>query len=71
MARGELEQIGGSQFNAAGQNLLDEILTNPGTVRMQVTTGRFAGGVRYISPSGTGATFDQTGQFQYFGSYPP
>jgi uncharacterized protein RhaS with RHS repeats len=70
MGRGELEKVLGKELNSAGQDLLDEILTNPGTARSTVTTGNFSGGLRFINPDGIGATFDSTGTFQYFGIYP-
>jgi hypothetical protein len=57
--------------NAMGQDLLDEILTNPGTRVSQITSGNFAGGLRFISPTYAGASFDSNGVFQYFGYYGP
>jgi len=69
MGRGELPSVPGAALNAAGQNLVEEILTNPGAVRVQVTTGRFAGGTRFVAPNGVGATFDANGVFRYFGTY--
>ena len=67
------DQIGGSVAtkNALGQDLLEEILTNPGTKEVKVTSGNFAGGVRFISPTYAGATFNPSGVFQYFGCYGP
>ncbi|MEV5635960.1 RHS repeat-associated core domain-containing protein [Agromyces sp. NPDC052230] len=74
MNKGDLSVVPGRELNSTGQNLLDDILTNPATVRSQVTTGNFPGGQRYIMPDpaggrGLGATFDSNGLFQYFGRY--
>jgi RHS repeat-associated protein len=55
--------------NALGQFLLDDILTNPGTIHLPVTSGRFAGGLYFISPTGVGAAFDANRVFQYFGIF--
>jgi hypothetical protein len=57
--------------NLLGQDLLDEILTNPGTTVSKVTSGNFAGGLRFISPDYAGATFNSNGVFRYFGYYGP
>ncbi|MEU1148121.1 polymorphic toxin-type HINT domain-containing protein [Streptomyces sp. NPDC005863] len=72
--RGELPVIPGKQLKSVGQDLLDDILTNPKTATSPVNSGNFAGGTRYIMPDpaggrGIGATFDANGQFQYFGRY--
>lgn len=67
MDRGELLKVPGSQLGSAGQNLLDDILTAPGTRVVNVTSGNFAGGVRYVRPDGVGVTFDSAGRLQYFG----
>ncbi|MDT0403887.1 polymorphic toxin-type HINT domain-containing protein [Streptomyces edwardsiae] len=74
MNRGDLPVVPGKQLKSAGQDMLDDILTNPGTVTSPVNSGNFAGGTRYIMPDpaggrGIGATFDANGQFQYFGRY--
>jgi hypothetical protein len=75
----ELEKHQGGKFPAAtgnqasksaiGQDVLDDILTTPGTRVENVTSGNFKGGERYVTPDGRGATFDAQGQFQYFGEY--
>jgi len=59
---------GPSAINEAGQNALDDILTDPGTVRSVMPGGNFAGAPVFISPSGVGAVFDGSGVFQYFGA---
>ena len=62
--------VGGVEAkNALGQDLLNAILRDPGTQEIKVTSGNFAGGVRFISPTYAGATFDSNGVFQYFGYY--
>nr|WP_078531139.1 polymorphic toxin-type HINT domain-containing protein [Streptomyces sp. PsTaAH-124] len=74
MNRGDLPVVPGKELKTAGQDLLDDILTNPKTATSAVNSGNFAGGRRYIMPDpaggrGIGATFDANGQFQYFGRY--
>ncbi|MGH9338549.1 MAG: polymorphic toxin-type HINT domain-containing protein, partial [Acidobacteriota bacterium] len=74
MDRGELDRVPGVDLDRAGQHLLDDILTNPATTRVPVTSGGFKGGSRFIMPGapgqkGFGATFDSAGIFQYFGRY--
>jgi hypothetical protein len=69
MGRGELPAVPGKQLDQAGQDLLDDILTNPGTTVHPVTSGRAAGGTRFIGPDGVGATFGSDGSFRYFGRY--
>jgi len=56
-------------LDTAGQNHLDEILTNPNAQWETVTSGRFKGGVRVFIPNGPGAVFDPGGNFEYFGRY--
>jgi hypothetical protein len=53
--------------NATGQNILDDILTTPGTTRSLITGGNFKGGTRFTAPDGRQAIFDKNGVFQYFG----
>jgi hypothetical protein len=74
MNRGDLDVVPGKQLDMTRQNLLNDILTNPGTVASPVNSGNFAGGTRYIMPDaaggrGFGATYDSNGMFQYFGRY--
>lgn len=52
-----------SAINAAAQNIVEEILTNPGTERSIITTGRFKGGTQFFAPSGRGVRFDANGRF--------
>jgi RHS repeat-associated protein len=59
--RGEFPIAKGSQpaaANTAGQNLLDEILTNPETRTFVNPGGRFPGGITYVEPSGEGVRVD-------------
>ena len=56
-------------MNQAGQEALNEILTNPDTTTRIMETGRFAGGRVFISPSGIGAVFSPSGVFEYFGRF--
>ncbi|MGE3966580.1 MAG: RHS repeat domain-containing protein, partial [Planctomycetota bacterium] len=69
MDRGELPEVPGKQLDQAGQDLLDDILTNPETKVHPVTSGRAAGGTRFIRPDGVGATFGADGSLAYFGRY--
>lgn len=62
---------GPAAVNSAGQNALNEILINPGTVVNTMQGGNFAGGPVYISPDGIGAVFSPDGIFQYFGRMTP
>jgi hypothetical protein len=66
----EADLAGGpANLNALGQDPLNDILTDPGSTFSSPTTENFAGGMRVISPTGAGATFDANGVFRYFGLY--
>ncbi len=68
----EADLAGGTaNLNALGQDLLDDILTDPASRVLSPTSGNYAGGIRVISPTGAGATFDVNGVFRYFGLYGP
>jgi hypothetical protein len=54
-------------INEAGQSALQGILTNSATTVEAVQTGRFAGGLRFISSGGIQAVFGPDGTLQYFG----
>jgi hypothetical protein len=60
-----------SAINEAGQNALNEILTNSGTTVETMQGGRFAGELRFVSPDGIGAVFSPDGTFEYFGRVSP
>ncbi|HEV2238899.1 MAG TPA: hypothetical protein VGR57_19730, partial [Ktedonobacterales bacterium] len=75
MDKGELPKVGGNYLDSAGQNLLDDILTDPNADYQFDVSDRFPGGYTVISNSVVngkfvGATFDSNGVFQYFGVYP-
>jgi hypothetical protein len=65
----DLPRVSGKEFDQAGQDLLDDILTHPGTTIRDVTSGRFPGGTRFVRPDGIGATFGPDGSLAYFGRY--
>ncbi len=69
MGRGELPSVPGRGLDRAGQDLLDDILTHPGSTTQAVTSGRAAGGTRIIRPDGTGVTFNPDGSLAYFGRH--
>ncbi len=58
-------------ISRVGQQQLDDILTDPGTVIRDIAGGNFKGGKYYIAPDGRGAAFDSSGVFQYFGVFNP
>jgi RHS repeat-associated protein len=62
---------GPAAVNEAGQRALEDILTNPGTTSSVVQGGRFAGGLRFVSPDGIGVVFGPDGTVQYFGRMSP
>lgn len=70
MDRGQLPKVSHGSLDEAGQELLDDILTDPRTVRSTVRGGNFPGGTRFVGPNHIGVTFDANGNFQYFGIYP-
>jgi RHS repeat-associated protein len=55
-------------LNAYGQEVLEEILTDPETVIESATSGNFPGGFKFFSSEGFSATFDAEGIFRYFGT---
>jgi hypothetical protein len=69
MGRGQLPPVAGTEFNSAGQNLLDEIITKPDTAWRPITAGKFVGGLYGLLPNGQGAAIDAYFQFQYFGVF--
>ena len=69
MDRGELPRVQGTRLDQAGQDLLDDVLTHPGSTTHPVTGGGAAGGTRIVRPDGTGVTFGPDGSLAYFGRY--
>ena len=62
-----IPEVKGSQLNEAGQQLLDDIITDPNSRLSNVTKGNQKGGIRVVRPDGTGATFGPNGDLGYFG----
>ncbi|HET9292661.1 MAG TPA: RHS repeat-associated core domain-containing protein, partial [Gemmatimonadales bacterium] len=57
---------GAAQINATAQEIVEDILTHPGTRVSRITSGRFKGGVEYFDPGGRGIAFDASGRFVGF-----
>lgn len=55
-----------AQINATAQEIVEDILTNPGTTSSVVRTGRFKGGTEFFDPSGRGIRYDANGRFVGF-----
>ena len=53
-------------INRQAQDLVDEILTNPGTKAINSHRGRFGNTVEYVAPDGRGVVFDSNGKFLFF-----
>jgi hypothetical protein len=53
--------------NQFAQELLEDILTAPGTRTATIQAGSFKGGKYFIAPDGRLAAYDKNGVFQYFG----
>jgi hypothetical protein len=60
---------GPAAINEAGQNALEEILTNPNTTVETMQGGRFAGGLKFVSPDGIGVVYSPDGTLEYFGRF--
>lgn len=67
MGRNEFPNAAGKDLNRTGQELLDDILTSPGTQITTVKGGRAIGGTRFTRPDGVKAVFRKDGSFAYFG----
>ena len=67
MDRGELPTVPGRELDTTGQDLLDDILTDPGSRFVEVPSGNFVGGTRVIRPDGVAVTFNPAGGLEYFG----
>ena len=57
---------GPGAMNSAGQDALDDILTNPNSTSLPSSSGRFPGGTDIKIPNGPGARFDNGGTFKGF-----
>jgi len=53
-------------INTVAENLVDDILTNPGTVRTSAYRGRFGKTIEFMDPSGRGLVYDELGNFLFF-----
>ena len=49
--------------NAAGQAVIEDILTSPGSRTVNITRGKWKGGVEVWAPSGRGVRYDADGNF--------
>lgn len=49
--------------NAAGQQVVEDILTSPGARTVPLTSGRFKGGTDIYAPDGRGVRYDSQGNF--------
>jgi hypothetical protein len=54
------------EINAAAQGFVDDILTHPGSEFVQVTRGKWKGGVEVYDSSGRGLRYDKEGNFVGF-----
>lgn len=52
--------------NAAGQSIVEDILTSPGARKVDLTSGRFKGGFDIYAPDGRGVRYDAGGKFITF-----
>ncbi|HMP60791.1 MAG TPA: hypothetical protein PKD86_15710, partial [Gemmatales bacterium] len=60
-ARGNPEQI-----NAQAKKVVNDILSNPGTRRVERVRGRFGQTTEFIAPDGRGIVYDAGGRFLFF-----
>jgi hypothetical protein len=73
-ARGQLPMVGGKEFNSAGRELHEDILTDPNSDIQSITRGTLRGGVRVVSNrvmngKFVGAVYNAQGGLEYFGLY--
>jgi hypothetical protein len=54
------------EINATAQGFVDDILTHRGSEFVQVTHGKWKGGVEVFDPSGRGLRYDSSGAFVGF-----
>jgi RHS repeat-associated protein len=62
---------GPSEINELAQSVLDDILTDPGTIVQPGYRGRFGDTLEFLAPSGRGAVYDPSGQFLFFIEWSP
>lgn len=63
-------QLGPFEFElCCWPELLDDILTDPGSGYAPITGGEWKGGFYIIRPDGRGAAFSADGTFRYFGTF--
>jgi hypothetical protein len=55
-----------SAINRQAQDIVDDILTTPGTKIINRHRGRFGNTVEHIAPDGRGIVFDSNGKFLFF-----
>ena len=53
-------------INRQAQDLVDDILTNPGTKVINSQRGRFGNTIEHVAPDGRGVVFDSNGKFLFF-----
>ncbi len=53
-------------INQQAQNVVDDILTAPGTKAVNGYRGRFGDTIEYIAPDGRGVVYDANGKFLFF-----
>jgi hypothetical protein len=55
-----------AEKNNLAQNLVDDILTDPGTTVTNSYRGRFGNTIEYTAPSSRGVVYDSSGKFLFF-----
>jgi filamentous hemagglutinin len=53
-------------INQTAQNIVDDILTTPGTTTLNSTRGRFGPTIEMTAPDGRGIVYDANGNFLFF-----
>lgn len=52
-------------INRQAQDIVDDILTNPGTQVTNSYRGRFGNTIKHVAPDGRGIVFDANGSFYF------
>ena len=55
-----------SAINRQAQDLVEDILTDPGTLKINGFRGRFGDTVEFVAPSGRGIVYNSNGKFLFF-----